>query len=512
MKQPFLLTLLITSLSLLQQARAQYDNTKYGDWALYSNTYGSYNSAFGYHALYANTASYNSAFGSWALRFNTTGSYNTASGSFALFSNTTGKYNTATGHQALSSNGTGNYNTATGYQALYFNTTGYSNSANGYLALYSNTTGAFNTATGQVALYKNTTGRYNTATGNMTLLSNATGYNNTANGYGALYSNTNGSNNTASGLAALYANTTGNFNTAFGYGALRYNTTGSYNTAVGDSAGTSTSNLSNTTALGYKAITTASNQVRVGNSSVTSIGGKVGWSTLSDGRYKKNISEDVPGLSFITKLKPVTYTLDIAAIDKASGITEQRTPEEARAKAAAAKEKHTGFVAQEVEKAATELNYDFGGVDKPKNDKDLYGLRYAEFVVPLVKAVQELDEENKLLKDELSDVKGRLAKLEALIINKGNNTITLTSAYLEQNTPNPVYGITTIRYRVPETSTSARLTLINAKGQVVRTEILSNRGTGILNINTNSLAAGTYNYTLYVDGKQADTKRLIIAP
>jgi hypothetical protein len=35
------------------------------------------------------------------------------------------------------------------------------------------------------------------------------------------------------------------------------------------------------------------------------------------------------------------------------------------------------------------LNYDFSGVDKPKNENDLYGLRYAEFVVPLVKAIQE---------------------------------------------------------------------------------------------------------------------------
>ena len=38
------------------------------------------------------------------------------------------------------------------------------------------------------------------------------------------------------------------------------------------------------------------------------------------------------------------------------------------------------------------MGYDFSGVDAPKNDKDIYGLRYSEFVVPLVKAVQELNE------------------------------------------------------------------------------------------------------------------------
>jgi flagellar hook assembly protein FlgD len=74
-----------------------------------------------------------------------------------------------------------------------------------------------------------------------------------------------------------------------------------------------------------------------------------------------------------------------------------------------------------------------------------------------------------------------------------------------------VSGTTTIRYSVPEQTTSARLTLINAKGQVVKTITLGNRGTGQVNLNTAALAAGTYHYTLFVNGKQADTKRLVIA-
>ena len=49
----------------------------------------------------------------------------------------------------------------------------------------------------------------------------------------------------------------------------------------------------------------------------------------------------------------------------------------------------TGFSGQQVDEAAKEIGYDFSGVDKPKNENDLYGLRYSEFVVPLVKAVQE---------------------------------------------------------------------------------------------------------------------------
>jgi predicted RNase H-like nuclease (RuvC/YqgF family) len=72
----------------------------------------------------------------------------------------------------------------------------------------------------------------------------------------------------------------------------------------------------------------------------------------------------------------------------------------------------TGFLAQDVAKAAHELNYEFSGVDIPDNDKDLYTLRYSEFVVPLVKAVQEQQDEIRALKSENNQLKHQLAAFE----------------------------------------------------------------------------------------------------
>jgi len=71
----------------------------------------------------------------------------------------------------------------------------------------------------------------------------------------------------------------------------------------------------NSTCIGFNSKITASNQVRIGSSTVTSIGGYRAWSNLSDGRFKKNIKEDVPGHAFINKLRPITYTLDVTAIN-----------------------------------------------------------------------------------------------------------------------------------------------------------------------------------------------------
>jgi hypothetical protein len=73
------------------------------------------------------------------------------------------------------------------------------------------------------------------------------------------------------------------------------NITGSYNTALGSNADVKTENLTNATAIGSNAVVDASNKVRIGNASVTSIGGQVGWSQFSDERVKKDVKEDVPG-------------------------------------------------------------------------------------------------------------------------------------------------------------------------------------------------------------------------
>lgn len=87
----------------------------------------------------------------------------------------------------------------------------------------------------------------------------------------------------------------------------------------------------------------------------------------------------MPGLSFINKLKPVTYHLDMNQIDAFMNPDKDKYPvretakEEALAKETGYNAKgsilETGFLAQDVENAAKELGYDFSGVDVPKMKK-----------------------------------------------------------------------------------------------------------------------------------------------
>ncbi len=369
------------------------------------------------------------AIGSGALYYYTGDSSLVAIGDSVLFHNGQGSSNpwessgnSAIGTKALYANTTGYNNTANGVYSLLYNTSGVRNTANGYQSLYSNTTGYNNTANGYQSLYSNTIGEHNTANGYRSLYSNTTGVQNTANGFQSLFSNTSGDQNTANGSFSLYSNTTGDQNTANGSSSLFSNTTGNYNTAVGYGADVSSGNLTNATAIGYGAIVTANNKVRIGNTNVTVIEGQVAYSFPSDARFKYQVQPNVPGLAFIMKLQPVTYYFDEQKLEEfaKTGILTNHNGRTVAFKTE--KELHTGFLAQDVEKIANEMGYYFDGIRAPQNEKGHYSLAYSQFIMPLVKAIQEQQEIIKNLKSEnneqqkkINDQEEKIKQLDELI-------------------------------------------------------------------------------------------------
>ena len=530
-------------------------NTSVGLNALLSNTAGNNNTATGYNALYFNKGNSNTATGFQAMYSNTTGNYNTAFGVYAMLTNSTGSENTALGFSSLKLNTTGSFNTTTGKDVLYSNTTGSENTAVGHGAMFGNIMGNENSAFGRDALHENFSGNYNIANGYEALYNNISGNFNTGTGYQSLYHNDDGTENTADGLEALYNNTSGFKNTASGAQALGSNITGVDNTAVGASslgdnidgygntavgygADVNNGSLVRSSAFGYGTYITASDQVRIGSVSVTSIGGYVGWSNISDGRVKKNIKQNVPGLEFINKLQPVTYNLDLDAADKImqrpvikdkEGKVVQPGQNEIDARKAKEQILYTGFIAQDVEKVAKSLNYDFSGVDAAKNDKDLYGLRYGDFVVPLVKAIQELSQQNDDLKQQNDSQQKQIDDLRIMMqqlqqsFNKcsactqqsapdaQNQLSGISSASLEQNIPNPFNHTSTINYTLPQQYTEAKIAITDNAGKTLKEVNISGSGKGSIKVDASLLASGSYHYSLYVNGNLVTTKQMINA-
>jgi hypothetical protein len=142
-------------------------------------------------------------------------------------------------------------------------------------------------------------------------------------------------------------------------------------------------------------------------------------------RAKKNIKMDVPGLDFINLLQPVTYNLDLDAMDNLLGIDkakkdelEKDMPQDLKnrneeARKSKQEQVQTGFVAQDVEKTAKKIGYNFSGVNV--DESGIYSLSYAEFVVPLVKAVQELSEEAEAKAEAIALLEKQVKELTGLV-------------------------------------------------------------------------------------------------
>ncbi len=177
-----------------------------------------------------------------------------------------------------------------------------------------------------------------------------------------------------------------------------------------------------------------------------------------------------------------------------------------KAKQEKAKVVYTGFIAQEVEQAAKKLNYDFSGVDAPKTEKSFYALRYGDFVVPLVKAVQE---QQKQIEEQQKQIEELKALVQSITKQAVSNT-TSSTAFLKQNAPNPFNKSTVINYYVPDNVSNAQIIVTDMKGSLIRT-FTPIKGEGQINIRSGELPAATYNYTLLVNGKKTDTKQMIIA-
>ena len=273
--------------------------------------------------------------------------------------------------------------------------------------------GANNTANGVNALVNNTSGDSNTGIGAGTLETNTVGYGNTALGRNSLNLNTDGYWNSAIGLSALRNNGSAHSNTAIGTGALESNVSGNLNTGIGRNALNSNVSFSNCSGLGYNAQVSGSNQIRIGDTNITSVTCQT--NAWSDQRDKADIRNTVLGLDFVKSLRPVDFKWDFREDYRAEmpiAPSEDATEEEKAAYEIAKAQWlenskwanlvhdgthkrnrfHHGLIAQEVKALIEQTGVDFGGFQDHtiKGGDDVMTIGYTELIGPMIKAIQEL--------------------------------------------------------------------------------------------------------------------------
>ena len=236
-----------------------------------------------------------------------------------------------------------------------------------------------------------------------------------------------------------------------------------------------------------------------------------------DDAHKNDVTPLQPVLPRLMKLKSVMYRY--TALDNtiavSTGTTEtelaEEDSEESRRVNNSMQQREMpsqryGFVASEVAALFPEL--------VEIDDRGQQYVNYLEMIPLMVGALQELKsslKENGIYVTSMMDAEelSELGLADSGMVAYARST-NEGLALLYQNTPNPFNGETEIEYCIPQDAATAAIYIFNLNGLLLQTLPVSGTGHGTAIVNGESLDAGMYLYSLVVDGRIVDTKRMIL--
>jgi hypothetical protein len=163
-----------------------------------------------------------------------------------------------------------------------------------------------------------------------------------------------------------------------------------------------------------------------------------------------------------------------------------------------------GFIAQELVQVVPEAVV--------LGDDGIYAVNYNSITPLLVEGIKEQQNTITALTDRVVELEKLLAAQNGAPAGTFQDGLPVNPALgnLQQNVPNPFNQQTVINYNVAANAGVAMITIYDLNGRQIRSEQLNQRGNGQLVINANELSPGMYIYALIVDGKAADSKRMIV--
>jgi hypothetical protein len=232
-----------------------------------------------------------------------------------------------------------------------------------------------------------------------------------------------------------------------------------------------------------------------------SAGSYLGIIASSDAKLKTNIRELSSMTERISKLRPVVYDFvrDGSGRDVSKDVTYQN---------------RVGFIAQEVGELFPDLVVAVG------DEKDMVlSIDYAGLIPYLTKTIQEQTIAIREQREMIEKLQQQISFAATFDIDMPNNAPSKTtqqanveeSNSLFQNVPNPFNSVTTVNYRLGDNVKNAKICIYNLTGKQLQCHNLPvTSGENAVEVRASSLQSGMYLYSLIVDGRLIDTKRMIL--
>jgi hypothetical protein len=145
-------------------------------------------------------------------------------------------------------------------------------------------------------------------------------------------------------------------------------------------------------------------------------------------------------------------------------------------------------------------------------EKAYKGVDYIPLISLLLAGHKELQQQLNDLQTQINNCCG----VQQGNINTGEKTgatdvklINTDNFMLYQNEPNPYTSSTTIRYFIPENVSDVKITFQDASGKNLKEVKLNQTGQGSIAVDGNELINGLYTYSLVINGKVVDVKKMV---
>lgn len=138
---------------------------------------------------------------------------------------------------------------------------------------------------------------------------------------------------------------------------------------------------------------------------------------------------------------------------------------------------------------------------------------YADYIglIPvLVQAIKELSNRIAILENSQPTEAMSQPLMTPIARNEETNNDDNMGASLKQNTPNPFNEKTTINYTLPANVSTANIYIFDMNGAMKRDITITAADNQVI-VDTSSLSAGIYLYSLVINGREIDTKRMIVS-